>query len=432
MTDPRSTQAWDFQPPQPSDSVPGGDAPADAHPYERWHNWQDSGPLDVAASRDFGDGLQPRILPQTGPTLDEHNLAAVQDARAADHPSDNLQIGSPYRSDLLPRNYKTQTFSISDGEIAAVAAGAPVKALNTDFPVWAIWLRPLRNIATNALPANSISITDHQITAAGEFANLANGKSLIEIYKLGAGGAAISGAGWLLTTFDRWIPIPNFIAASSTGGGGGVVTFAGQVVEDNPSANADPLLAIAVVRKDVPTNLVSADGDYAVLEIDNLGRLWTHDDLAITQMTTLAGVVKAEDVPSANADPLLPVAVVRKDVPTSLVSADGDYAVLQESPLGELWTRSVSPTVAVTSVGQNVASQVLLAANASRKMGTVFNDSAANLYINLGAAAVIAGPFVVKVPAGGYYELPAPAYSGSVNGIWDAAGAGNARVSEQT
>jgi hypothetical protein len=57
---------------------------------------------------------------------------------------------------------------------------------------------------------------------------------------------------------------------------------------------------------------------------------------------------------------------------------------------------------------------------------TVFNDSAAVLYLKFGATASETD-YTVQIPAGGFYEFPEPVFSGEVDGIWSSA-TGNART----
>ena len=85
---------------------------------------------------------------------------------------------------------------------------------------------------------------------------------------------------------------------------------------------------------------------------------------------------------------------------------------------------------AQSNVAQNIASVSLIAANTSRKGLSIFNDTTANLYISFSGAASTAN-FKTKIAAGGYYEMaPEAIFTGQILGIWDAAGAGNARVTE--
>lgn len=60
---------------------------------------------------------------------------------------------------------------------------------------------------------------------------------------------------------------------------------------------------------------------------------------------------------------------------------------------------------------------------------TIYNDSSADLYVKFGTAASPTD-FTVKIPAGGYYEVPGTGpYGGIITGIWSAA-VGNARCTE--
>ena len=92
--------------------------------------------------------------------------------------------------------------------------------------------------------------------------------------------------------------------------------------------------------------------------------------------------------------------------------------------------------MAVTaSVAASASSVQLFAAPSTQQPGwipatvngrTVFNDSAAVLYLKFGVTAS-ATDYTVQIPAGGYYEFPWPVYAGEVDGIWASAN-GNARL----
>ena len=84
----------------------------------------------------------------------------------------------------------------------------------------------------------------------------------------------------------------------------------------------------------------------------------------------------------------------------------------------------------VTSVDSSTESVILLAANSSRKMAMIFNDSTQNLFIKFGTTASTTN-FTVKLSAGSYFEFPFPIYRGRVDGIWTSAN-GAARVTELT
>jgi hypothetical protein len=88
-------------------------------------------------------------------------------------------------------------------------------------------------------------------------------------------------------------------------------------------------------------------------------------------------------------------------------------------------------TAATTSVAASVTSVVLLAANANRDAGSVFNDSvSATLYLAYAATASTTA-YKVQLGPGAYFEFPQPIYVGTISGIWTNA-IGNARISEET
>lgn len=66
-----------------------------------------------------------------------------------------------------------------------------------------------------------------------------------------------------------------------------------------------------------------------------------------------------------------------------------------------------------------------------RAHGSVFNNSAASLYLKFGSVngLSVTGIYSVKLTSGSYYEMPKPPYQGQVWGVWDATG-GWAMVTE--
>lgn len=73
---------------------------------------------------------------------------------------------------------------------------------------------------------------------------------------------------------------------------------------------------------------------------------------------------------------------------------------------------------------------LLIPDNIERRGATIYNDSAAILYLLLGMKTATSSFYTVQVAPGAYYELPFM-YSGPVRGVWSAAN-GSARVSEYT
>lgn len=92
---------------------------------------------------------------------------------------------------------------------------------------------------------------------------------------------------------------------------------------------------------------------------------------------------------------------------------------------------SPSSTGTFTQVASLATNQLILAANANRKGGTIFNTDTNTMFIRLSSVAATTTAFTASIATNGYYEIPS-AYTGPINAIWAADGAGNANVTEFT
>lgn len=99
--------------------------------------------------------------------------------------------------------------------------------------------------------------------------------------------------------------------------------------------------------------------------------------------------------------------------------------------LGEVEITSFpsSGSSSVTSVNDSNTNQTLLSADPSRKMAIIFNDSTEILYVKLGATATTTD-YSFQVQPKGYFEMPAQAYSGQIDGIWAANASGAAKITQ--
>jgi len=195
--------------------------------------------------------------------------------------------------------------------------------------------------------------------------------------------------------------------------------------DDSPApTNPSGLWTMLLYDASLPTY---ADGDATAMHADSRGRQL----VSLINPTSGATVDVDTDQVTATIIPsgIWIMSAYNATLPTY---TDGDAATTHSSINGELLTLERKPgTSAVTSVAAAAASTSLLVSNTARRGATIFNDSAtANLYIKLGATASLTS-FTVKITFGGYYELPYPAYTGAIDGIWDAA-VGSARITELT
>lgn len=100
--------------------------------------------------------------------------------------------------------------------------------------------------------------------------------------------------------------------------------------------------------------------------------------------------------------------------------------------LGDIKTNTnglgLGNTGAASSVGQSATSVSLLAAQSTRVSAIIRNDSNQELYIEYGATATITSSIRLKKND----TLIIDDYTGAISGIWDGAGSGNARITENT
>lgn len=85
------------------------------------------------------------------------------------------------------------------------------------------------------------------------------------------------------------------------------------------------------------------------------------------------------------------------------------------------YTTDTAQTSLLTTLGASVSTVTLLPARTNRKNTCFFNNATGNLYLFLGGGATVT-QCTVKIPAGGYYELPVGSFGGLMSGVWDATG----------
>lgn len=142
------------------------------------------------------------------------------------------------------------------------------------------------------------------------------------------------------------------------------------------------------------------------------------------------GPAKARDVAAGANDTGVPAWFVRRDTPTTVTPAAGDWEVPQIDAQGSVWVREKpSATATHSNVSSSATNVTILASNTARRGATVYNDSTQILYLKL-AATASATSFTVKMQPDAYFEVPF-GYTGIIDGIWASAN-GSARVVEVT
>lgn len=245
----------------------------------------------------------------------------------------------------------------------------------------------------------------------------------------------IDGVEGLLTSIDSKLTSPLAVSQSGTWN---IADITGTVSLPTGAATAanqatiighiDGLegLLTTIEANQLPDNhqvLANQSGTWNINNITGTVSLPTGAATAANQ-TTIIGHVDGIETLLSNIDAGIPAALGQTTMSASMpvvIASD-------QSPVQVLQT-GVS-TASVTSVAGSASSVTLLASNSNRVMAMFYNDSSSEVYIKFGSAAS-ATSFTVKLLKNEFYEMPAPAYTGIVTGIWGAA-TGSARITEVT
>lgn len=114
----------------------------------------------------------------------------------------------------------------------------------------------------------------------------------------------------------------------------------------------------------------------------------------------------------------------------ALALATGVFGAGSQTAASRVVDASVSAATP-THVDSQATTIQLLAANANRQGLILVNTDANALYIKYGTTATLAADgFTYIIPPGGTFEMGRPAYTGRIDGIWVADGAGFAEITE--
>lgn len=148
----------------------------------------------------------------------------------------------------------------------------------------------------------------------------------------------------------------NLLTSSLVGGKQRLdVQSSAEYAEDSAHASGDFGSFALAVRNDTPGSMVSADGDYAPLQVDDQGRLRVLADL-----TAAFDFTYAEDDAFSSGSTGAYVLAVRQGTLATDTSADGDFSSFKVTNLGELYTHDTSALAQLVT-----ANASLVTANAS-------------------------------------------------------------------
>lgn len=178
------------------------------------------------------------------------------------------------------------------------------------------------------------------------------------------------------------------------------------VVEDAAAAGGEEGIMMLAVRRDVASSGVSADGDFAALSVTSDGSLRVSGSAGTTQY--------AEDAAHASGDSVCVMGAVRRDTVAVGSGTDGDYSTVNVNASGRVYTTATID--AALPAGTNAIGK--LAANSGVDIGDVDVTSIAAGDNNIGNVDIVTMPNVTLAAGTNTNEVVGDA-------AHDAAAAGN-------
>lgn len=136
--------------------------------------------------------------------------------------------------------------------------------------------------------------------------------------------------------------------------------------EDSAHTSGDIGSFALAVRHDANTSMVSADGDYAPLQVDATGNLKVSGSFS-TSFTAEHN----EDDPAVSGDSGIFTLLVRQDTLATSTSADGDYGAFKSNSLGELYVHDTSALAELVLIKGDTASIVTNTGTTATNTGTI-------------------------------------------------------------
>ncbi len=156
--------------------------------------------------------------------------------------------------------------------------------------------------------------------------------------------------------------------------------------EDSAHASGDKGFLMLGVRQDAVGSLGDTDGDYVPFQFDANGRLRVDAEVSVS-----TGSDKEESTAHADGDIGAFMLAIRQDTLSDLAGADGDYAGLKIDALGRLWANAVvAGDVADDAVdagnpikvGTRAVSGALAAVSATGDRANMISDLYRRLWVN--------------------------------------------------
>lgn len=170
--------------------------------------------------------------------------------------------------------------------------------------------------------------------------------------------------------------------------------------EDSASQDADPGFVVLAVRKATATDLVSADGDYATLQIDSAGKLWVNAGAAADNAAAVGNPVRIGHVYNTAVQ-----AYGNGDIADLQATVEGFNRVSLFNSYGNLVSGNANNT--------DGASTEVIAAQAAGVRTyvtdvTITNTSASMIYVELKDGTTVKWTFPVPATGGVTHRFAVP------------------------
>jgi hypothetical protein len=274
-------------------------------------------------------------------------------------------------------------------------------------------LGKFKNIGDTSTIADGDSVVSYLSDAAGNIftSTLVGSDQALDVNVVQSGGQYAEDSAHTTADLGNFsLSVRSDAAASTAGTTGdyaGFITDAlgkmwttGSYAEDSAHTSGDTMLGVMGVRSDAGGSLASADGDYTPLSIDANGNLRVLG-------TFTSNTEKNEDAAHSSGDIGNYVLAVRQDTAGTGVSADGDYASMQQTKTGYMRTSSASETAilqALHTVPITTAAAIPATALAGRKHILIQNISNNTIWVGSSTTTVAGATQGVNVAKGGTYE----------------------------
>lgn len=389
--------------------------------------------VDVSSLAD-GDSIAAYLVSATGALIDSVTIGGnehLRTASAAEHAEDSAHASGDYGTQVLAVRADAEGSLVSaDGDYAPlqVDANGRLKVvadidLNADF-VYAedvahttgdlgAFVLAVRQDTLSSLSSADGDYTPFKVNADGELYTH-DADALAELQAISAD------TGNILTDTTAIAASVASIDASTTTIAGDTTSIDATLTalskaEDAAHSSGDQGIMSLAVRNDTPGSLVSADGDYAPLQVDATG------NLRIAGSVTVGGTF-AEDSAHTSADVGIHALAVRKDAQGTNTSADGDYASLLTWSEGSLKVVDLSNgSVLQQSVDVTDTAASLVTALSNRKSLLIQNNGNKSIWVGSATVTSSGATRGIEIPPQANMELKL----GPAVALYAIAGTGN-------